>query len=410
MEQRRSSHGDMSFLANLIRNTFTKPPGKMVTYANKLSLAPMVRSGELPMRLMALKYGADLVWSPEIIDKKIMVCTRVENKELGTVDFIETGKNNLKNSLIFRTKRRVEAGKLIFQLGSANPELAVAGASKVIEDVDGIDLNCGCPKPFSTHAGMGAALLSTPDLLVLILEALVQKIGVPHGKPISAKIRLLDASELQPTLDLVDRICQTGISNLTVHCRTREMRNRDVPVRKFVNEIHEVTKKHNVSLVINGAFRCKLEFLQFQRLMDNYEIGGMMAEAAESNPTVFSDRPLPWGQVIPEFIKFCISCDNHSGNSKYILLNQLPGKSKFYQSFCKLKKLDEFLELANKIDDDEGKVFIRVMQKDKQYKEEELKFLPEEVNEEKPSDRKRNAEEGEGESEVCEKKPRTVCV
>lgn len=35
----------------------------MVDYRGKLVLAPMVRAGELPTRLLALKYGADLVWS-----------------------------------------------------------------------------------------------------------------------------------------------------------------------------------------------------------------------------------------------------------------------------------------------------------------------------------------------------------
>ena len=32
-------------------------------YTDKVILAPMVRAGRLPMRLMALKYGADLVYS-----------------------------------------------------------------------------------------------------------------------------------------------------------------------------------------------------------------------------------------------------------------------------------------------------------------------------------------------------------
>lgn len=44
---------------------------KMVNYVGKLCLAPMVRSGELPNRIMSLKYGADLVWSPEIVDRKL---------------------------------------------------------------------------------------------------------------------------------------------------------------------------------------------------------------------------------------------------------------------------------------------------------------------------------------------------
>lgn len=37
-------------------------PKNGVDYRGKIVLAPMVRSGELPSRLMALKYGADLVW------------------------------------------------------------------------------------------------------------------------------------------------------------------------------------------------------------------------------------------------------------------------------------------------------------------------------------------------------------
>lgn len=33
-----------------------------VSYTNKIILAPMVRIGTLPMRLLALRYGADLVY------------------------------------------------------------------------------------------------------------------------------------------------------------------------------------------------------------------------------------------------------------------------------------------------------------------------------------------------------------
>lgn len=37
-------------------------PRRGVDYRGKIVLAPMVRSGELPSRLLALHYGADLVW------------------------------------------------------------------------------------------------------------------------------------------------------------------------------------------------------------------------------------------------------------------------------------------------------------------------------------------------------------
>lgn len=346
----------------------------MSIYKGKLCLAPMVRSGELPMRLMALQYGADLVWSPEIIDRKIRLCTRLENSKLGTIDFIDSTRPGPKAPIIFRTKRSIEQGKLIFQLGSADPEIAVEAALKVIEDVDGIDLNCGCPKPFSVHGGMGAALLSTPELLTLILRNLVEKVGKPFGKPISAKIRLMDALDCKPTLDLVEKICNTGISNLTVHCRTREMRNREEPIRNFVSDIFSVTSKHNVSLIINGAFRCKSEFEQFRKELGITEIGGMIAEAAESNPTVFSDAPKPWKLVAKEFIDTCLAIDNHPSNTKFILLNQVPGKSEFYKKFSRTKSNEEMKKVADLFEDDGGKIHIRVMQKDKLYDSSQLQF------------------------------------
>lgn len=50
-------------------------------YHNKLILAPMVRVGTLPMRLLALDYGADIVYCEELIDLKMLQCKRVVNGE-----------------------------------------------------------------------------------------------------------------------------------------------------------------------------------------------------------------------------------------------------------------------------------------------------------------------------------------
>lgn len=41
----------------------------------------MVRVGTLPMRLLALKYGADIVYSEELIDWKLLKTTRRVNRE-----------------------------------------------------------------------------------------------------------------------------------------------------------------------------------------------------------------------------------------------------------------------------------------------------------------------------------------
>lgn len=50
-----------------------------LTYDNKIILAPMVRVGTLPMRLLALDYGADIVYSEELIDWKFLKSIRRKN-------------------------------------------------------------------------------------------------------------------------------------------------------------------------------------------------------------------------------------------------------------------------------------------------------------------------------------------
>ena len=135
----------------------------------------------------------------------------------------------------------IEKPFLIYQVGSATPDIAAQAAKMVSQDVSGIDLNCGCPKPFSTSGGMGAALLSTPDLLCDILKAI--RAAVPSDVSVSVKIRLLPTEE--DTLDLVRKIIETKtVRALTVHCRTRSMRNgeralleRLVPIVKLCREL-----------------------------------------------------------------------------------------------------------------------------------------------------------------------------
>lgn len=53
-------------------NMDTDEAGKKLDYRNKIILAPMVKVGTLATRLLALRYGADIVYSEEIIDFKFL--------------------------------------------------------------------------------------------------------------------------------------------------------------------------------------------------------------------------------------------------------------------------------------------------------------------------------------------------
>jgi len=182
----------------------------------------------------------------------------------------------------------IEKPFLIFQVGSADPDLAVQAARVVVDDVSGIELNCGCPKPFSTHAGMGAALLTNPDLLCSILSALRRELP-PHIS-VSAKIRLLPTQE--DTLALVERTVKTGINCLTIHCRTRAMRPRERALIHRLKEIVDFVKglMVNVAVIENGDCVGYEDALRIRTVTGADSV--MIATAAEANPTVFSPTPL----------------------------------------------------------------------------------------------------------------------
>jgi len=59
-----------------------------LSYSNKVILAPMVRMGTLPLRLLSLQYGADIVYTEELVDKKMIRTKRVVNGLYDTVNII----------------------------------------------------------------------------------------------------------------------------------------------------------------------------------------------------------------------------------------------------------------------------------------------------------------------------------
>jgi tRNA-dihydrouridine synthase 2 len=219
-----------------------------------------------------------------------------------------------------------EHGRLIFQIGTASPILAVEAARLVAADVAGIDVNAGCPKPFSTVGGMGAALLKDPDNLCAILRALVKEIGDPHEIGISVKIRILDNPE--DTEALVRRLVATGITGLTVHCRTTPMRPRERAIRGQLRMIAQICKEAGVACLMNGDVEDRDQAFQ---LAQEYGVdGAMIATAAEKNSSVFRAKVdggiAPWKEVVRAYMEYAMGVDNRWGNTKFLLAQLIPGK------------------------------------------------------------------------------------
>ncbi|KAJ1618996.1 hypothetical protein T492DRAFT_1138159 [Pavlovales sp. CCMP2436] len=290
-------------------------------YRGKVVLAPMVRAGTLPLRLLALAYGADTVYSEELVDLKVMKLLRVENTALGTVDFVLPGPHP---TVIFRTDPAKERGHLVFQLGSASPETAVAAAKVVMADVDGVDLNMGCPKKFSLQGGMGAALLKDSDRAAEIISALRREL--PARIAVSCKVRLLEDTEA--TLSLVRKLVAAGAHSVAVHLRQVDTDNK---MPADWTQLRAIMAAVDVPIVANGSVFQRAHIAQLRQVAGDCEkaprLGVMVARGALINPSIFAPQPEPLEIVVRRFLRLCARSLNPYQNSKYTLQRMLQENS-----------------------------------------------------------------------------------
>ncbi|XP_060587276.1 tRNA-dihydrouridine(20) synthase [NAD(P)+]-like [Ruditapes philippinarum] len=311
-------------------------------YCNKIVLAPMVRIGTLPTRLLALQYGADIVYSEEIIDHKILAAKRIENSILGTVDYVLSD-----TTLVFRTHPD-ERGKIVFQMGTADAKTALRAAKKIENDVSAIDVNMGCPKEFSIKGGMGAALLKKPEKIKEILTTLVQNVKIP----VTCKIRLLP--ELEDNISLVKMIESTGVSAIGIHGRLTEERPRHTNRNATIKKLAQIL---NIPVIANGGskeIQCYDDIEKFRQSCGTTSV--MIARAAEWNTSVFrKEGKLPVKDVVKEYLKKAIETDNGFPNTKYCILmlmhadmDQQEGldtqDSKCIEEICEIWGLTEYMK------------------------------------------------------------------
>lgn len=304
-------------------------------YENKVILAPMVRIGTLPTRILSLRYGADLVYTEETIDFKLLKSVRRVNEALKTIDYVET----TDGSLVLRICAE-ERPRLILQMGTACAERALKAAKMVENDVAGIDINMGCPKEFSVKGGMGVALFYNRENAKKILSTLVQNCKVP----ITCKIRIMP--DLANTIAAAKDLESTGISAIGVHGRTRDERPRHPCRTDFINAIAQAL---TIPVIANGGSK---EISNYQELIAFREVSGassvMIARSAQWNCSVFrKDGPLPIDDVIKEYLKLAIQYDNPVGNTKFNLQNILRDiqETELGQRFLASQSTEEMCEI-----------------------------------------------------------------
>ncbi|KAH9664183.1 Aldolase-type TIM barrel family protein [Citrus sinensis] len=194
-------------------------------------------------------------------------------------------------------------------MGTSDAVRALTAAKMVCKDVAAIDINMGCPKSFSVSGGMGAALLSKPELIHDILTMLKRNLDVP----VTCKIRLLKSS--QDTVELARQIEKTGVSALAVHGRKVVDRPRD-PAKW--GEIADIVAALSIPVIANGDV---FEYDDFQRIKTATGASSVMAaRGALWNASIFSSQgKLHWEDVKREYVRKSILWENDVKSTKHTL-------------------------------------------------------------------------------------------
>lgn len=181
--------------------------------------------------------------------------------------------------LLIRGKREK---RLLIQLFGRDPDTVAEAARRIeaLERFDGIDLNMGCPAHKIAPSGEGCGLMRTPD----IAEEMMRKTVKAVSLPVSVKMRLGWDGEHVNAVEMARRAEASGISEITVHGRTRQQQYSG---RADWDEIRRVVESVHIPVFGNGDIFSGEQAVQ--RARESGAAGVMIGRGAMGNPWIFRE-------------------------------------------------------------------------------------------------------------------------
>ncbi len=264
---------------------------------HRVYLAPMVDGSELAFRMLCRAHGVCAAYTPMIRASKIP-------------------------GLLLDSPRVVpEDRPLILQLCGNNPDTLKAAATALLthykEELDGIDLNLGCPQEIAQKEGIGAFLAKDQTLACRCVAALKEAVKDTQVQ-ISCKIRLVEPTEpTEPTdgdddeiptttaaatVAFAQRLVSAGCSMLACHCRLRDAKHNGAP--DLVTGAALVQALAPIPVIINGGI-ATVEDVQRSLDLTNAH-GVMIAQGFLRNPRLLLDEDPPPPQLLAaEYLDYC---------------------------------------------------------------------------------------------------------
>ena len=193
--------------------------------SNPVFLAPMAGVTDLPVRELAVEFGAGLA---------------VGEMQSADLSLATSKKTQL------RQQHTARAGLRAVQIVGYDP-MQLASAARYQADLGAeiIDINMGCPAKKVCRKAAGSALLADESLVARILEAVVQAVNVP----ITLKIRTGTDPANRNGVRIARIAEASGVQRLTVHGRTRADRFKGAAE---YDTIAQIVNAVSIPVIANG--------------------------------------------------------------------------------------------------------------------------------------------------------------
>ena len=226
-----------------------------------IRLAPMCGITDYIFREFCYELGCDLAYTEMI----------------SAIGYLNTPKQVALQDLM---KRGDHEPKLILQLFGKDPSTVAEAAARLSETgyYNGIDINMGCPAHKIAPSGEGCGLMREPEIAYQMMAKTVHASKLP----VSIKMRLGWDDEHKNGIEIAKLAEEAGISEITVHGRTRQQQYSGTA---DWDEIEKIACSVHIPVIGNGDIFSTDDAMI--RMKDTHTSGIMIGRGAMGNPWIF---------------------------------------------------------------------------------------------------------------------------